>query len=92
MSQRMPVLAGITSIALIAGGGALAAPVAASATPGTHRAAGGVITTVAGGVGGPGPARGISLNSVNAPPIACGTPPGPCGRWRPAAARSTASR
>jgi hypothetical protein len=58
-------------------GGALAAP--AGASPGAHRAAGGVITTVAGGVGGPGPALGVSLNSVNAPPIACGTPPGPAG-------------
>src|SRR5215831_11159540 len=104
MSQRMPVPALVTSVTLIAGGGALAAlaaaspvaaspvaaspsaaiPVAASpwtgsAAAGAHRAAGGVITTVAGGVGGPGPARGISLNSVNAPQIACGSPPGPSG-------------
>src|SRR5215470_9046051 len=149
MSQRMPVFAVVTTVTLIAGGGALAAPAAASpvaarpvaagpvaprlvaaspsagsaapggpsagsaaaggaaaggaapgsaaagsaaassaapgsaapgsAAAGTHRAAGGVITTVAGGVGGPGPALGISLNSVNAPPIACGSPPGPNG-------------
>ena len=86
MSQRMPVLAVVTSVALIAGVGALAAPAAASpvaaspvadspsagsAAADTHRAAGGVITTVAGGVGGPGPATQISLATSTAPSSAC---------------------
>ena len=86
MSQRRPVLAVATSVALIAGGGALAAPAAASpvaaspvagsssagsAAAGTHRSAGGVITTVAGGVGGPGPATQISLATSTAPSSAC---------------------
>ena len=75
MTQRMPVLAVVTSVVLIAGGGALAAPAAASpvAAAGTHRAAGGVITTVAGGVGGPGPATQISLASSTAPSSSCGS-------------------
>ena len=88
MSQRMPVLAVVASVALIAGGGALAAPSAASpvaaspsagspsagsAPAGTHGAAGGVITTVAGGVGGPGPATQISLANSTAPSSACGS-------------------
>jgi hypothetical protein len=96
MSQRMPVLAVVTSVALIAGVGALAAPAVASpvaaspvaaspsagsaaagsaaagsAAAGSHRAAGGVITTVAGGVGGPGSAIQISLATSTAPSSAC---------------------
>jgi hypothetical protein len=38
---------------------------------------GGTITTVAGGVGGPGPATAISLRSENVPAGHCGSPEGP---------------
>ena len=76
----------VTLVALPGAGRALAAPAPGGpAAPwaayprAAHPLAAGIISTVAGGVGGPGPARGISLFSANAQPIACGSPPGPSG-------------
>ena len=53
-----------TTVVLLAGGGSPA--LAARAAP-----AGGIISTVAGGVGGPGPGTRISLDDVNAAPGGC---------------------
>ena len=61
-------LAGGTIITVLAGG---TTALAARAAP-----AGGIISTVAGGVGGPGPATAISLVSDNVPAGACGSPEG----------------
>jgi secreted PhoX family phosphatase len=61
-------LAGGTIITVLAGG---TTALAAHAAP-----AGGIISTVAGGVGGPGPATAISLVSDNVPAGACGSPEG----------------
>src|SRR5215472_9638672 len=58
------VLAAGTTVMLLAGGGGAA--LAARAAP-----AGGIISTVAGGVGGPGPGTGISLSDANAAPGGC---------------------
>jgi len=61
-----------TTVAVLAGGGTTA--LAARAAP-----AGGIISTVAGGVGGPGPATAISLVSDNVPAGNCGSPEGAAG-------------
>src|SRR5215470_16610083 len=63
------VLAAGTTVMLLAGGGGTA--LAARAAP-----AGGIISTVAGGVGGPGPGTGISLSDANgaAGPLTLGGP------------------
>ena len=70
-TARMPrrrlagtALAAGTTVILLAGGGSTA--LAARAAP-----AGGIISTVAGGVGGPGPGTGISLSDANAAPGGC---------------------
>jgi NHL repeat len=57
-------LAAGTTATLLAGGGTTA--LAARAAP-----VGGIISTVAGGVGGPGPGTGISLSDANAAPGGC---------------------
>jgi uncharacterized protein YheU (UPF0270 family) len=57
-------LAAGTTVMLLAGGGGTA--LAARAVP-----ASGIISTVAGGVGGPGPGTGISLDDVNGAPGSC---------------------
>src|SRR5690349_3007479 len=59
-------LAAGTIVRVLAGSGATA--LAAGAGPG-----GGIISTVAGGVGGPGAGTGISLSDANSPPGGCGT-------------------
>jgi hypothetical protein len=69
-------LAALTTAALLAWGGASAA---AAPDTGGRAAPGGIISTVAGGVGGPGPATAISLASDNVPAGACGTPAEPTG-------------
>src|SRR5215469_11237179 len=68
-------LAGGTIVTVLAGSttalaGSITALAAHAAPPG------GTIFTVAGGVGGPGPATAISLVSANVPTGACGSPEG----------------